>query len=116
MIACDPERGVQTDVRSRGEAYQLSFDPATFRNYHDRSVDGMAAILSKIERNENIETPKVYDLIDSDGLECLISHHYEGSELGGELEIERTTGECQVHVCCSPESVTITIAPDGTTV
>lgn len=111
MIAYGSERGVQTDVRSRGEVYRMSFDPAAFRNGHDKTVEGMAAILSEIETKEDIDPPKVYDLIDSDGLECLIAHHYEVSEMTGELEIERDTEKYHVRVCCSPESVTITIDP-----
>lgn len=114
MIAYGPERGVQTDDRTGGEKYRLSFDPGTFRNRHDQSVAGMAAILSEIESQEDIDPPKVYDLIDSDGLECLIAHHYECSDLTGELAIERDTEECHVRVRCSPESVSITIDPRGT--
>jgi len=114
MIAYRPERGAQTDVRSRGGEYRLSIDPATFRNRHDQSVESMAAILSEIEGEESIDPPKVYDLIDCDGLECLIAHHYERSDLTGELEIERDTEACHVRVTCSPESVNITIDPRGT--
>ena len=114
MLGCDPEGEVQTDEHSGSDGYRVSFDPAGFRNGHERSIDGMAAILSVLEREEDIDVPKVYELIDTDGLECLIDHHYDVSGMTGELEIERATDECQVRVCCSPESVNITIHHDGT--
>lgn len=112
MLACDPEEGgTQAVVRSSREGYRTSFDPGEFQNRHERSIDAIAAIFEELATKEDIDPPTVYELIDSDGLEWLISHHYQVAEPTGQLEVERTTDRLHLRVRCSPDSVTITIDP-----
>lgn len=108
MLAWEAHGG-QPKVRHRGGEYQVTFDPAEFQTGHDRSIDGISAILSEMESEEFTDPPSVYDLIDSDALEYLIAHHYEISEMAGVLEIDRTTEACRLSVRCAPESVSFRI-------